>query len=125
LQDGETIDLGGKKIRYFYTPHVPHGWDAGLIFEETTRTLFCGDLFTQSGDSVAITQSDLIGPAFKTEELYQATVLNSLTAPTIRRLAEVNPTTLALMHGPAFQGNGKQALSDLADGYEKLFKATL
>jgi hypothetical protein len=67
----------------------------------------------------------LIGPAFKTEEMYQATVLNSLTAPTIRRLAEVNPTTLALMHGPAFQGNGKQALLDLADGYEKLFKATL
>ena len=125
MQDGETIDLGGKKIRYFYTPHVPHGWDAGLIFEETTHTLLCGDLFTQSGDSAAITQSDLIGPAFKTEELYQATVLNSLTAPTIRRLAEVNPTTLALMHGPAFQGNGKQALLDLADGYEKLFKATL
>ncbi len=125
MQDGETIDLGGKKIRYFYTPHVPHGWDAGLIFEETTQTLLCGDLFTQSGDSAAITQSDLIGPAFKTEELYQATVLNSLTAPTIRRLAEVNPTTLALMHGPAFQGNGKQALLDLADGYEKLFRATL
>jgi flavorubredoxin len=125
LQDGETIDLGGNKIRYFYTPHVPHGWDAGLIFEETTGTLLCGDLFTQSGNSVAITQSDLIGPAFKTEEMYQATVLNSLTAPTIRRLAEVNPTTLALMHGPAFQGNGKQALLDLADGYEKLFKATL
>jgi flavorubredoxin len=125
LQDGETIDLGGKKIRYFYTPHVPHGWDAGLIFEETTGTLLCGDLFTQSGDSVAITKSDLIGPAFKTEELYQATVLNSLTAPTIRRLAEFNPTTLALMHGPAFQGNGKQALLDLADGYEKMFKATL
>ncbi len=125
LQDGETMDLGGKKVRYFYTPHVPHGWDAGLIFEETTGTLLCGDLFTQSGDSVAITQSDLIGPAFKTEELYQATVLNSLTAPTIRRLAEVNPTALALMHGPAFQGNGKQALLDLADGYEKMFKATL
>jgi flavorubredoxin len=125
LQDGETIDLGGKKVRHLYTPHVPHGWDAGVLYEETTNTLFCGDLFTQSGDSIAITESDIVAPAFKTEELYQATVLNSNTAPTIRRMAELNPTTLALMHGPAYRGNGKQALLDLADGYEKLFKASL
>jgi hypothetical protein len=85
----------------------------------------CGDLFTQSGNSLPITESDIVGPAFKTEEMYQATVLNSATAPTIRKLAEFNPTTLALMHGPAFHGNGKQALLDLADGYEKLFKASL
>jgi flavorubredoxin len=125
LQDGEVIDLGGKKVRYTYTPHVPHGWDAGLLYEETTGTLLCGDLFSQAGNSVAITQSDIVGPAFQTEDLYHATVLTSLTAPTIRKLAEFNPTTLALMHGPAFQGNGKQALLDLADGYEKMFKATL
>jgi flavorubredoxin len=125
LQDGEVIDIGGKRLRYTYTPHVPHGWDAGVLFEETTGTLFCGDLFTQSGNSAAITESDIVGPAFKTEELYQATVLQSITAPTIRKLAEFNPTTLALMHGPAYQGNGKQALLDLADGYEKLFKASL
>src|SRR5262245_3828507 len=125
LQDGEVIDLGGKIVRYTYTPHVPHGWDAGLLFEETTGTLFCGDLFTQSGNTPAITKSDIIGPAFQTEDLYQATVLQSITAPTIRKLAEFNPTTLALMHGPAFQGNGKQALLDLADGYEKRFRSTL
>ena len=125
LQDGDVIDLGGKKVRYIYTPHVPHGWDAGLLFEETTQTLLCGDLFTQTGDTVAITDADLIGPAFKTEELYQASVLSSNTAPTMRRLAEFAPTTLALMHGPAFKGNGKQALLDLADGYEKLFQATI
>lgn len=125
LQDGEVIDLGGKRVRYVYTPHVPHGWDAGLLFEETTRTLLCGDLFTQAGDSVAITESEIIGPAFETEEMYHATVLTSTTAPTIRKLAELNPTTLGLMHGPAFQGNGKQALLDLADGYEKLFRASI
>jgi flavorubredoxin len=125
LQDGEVIDLGGKRVRYTYTPHVPHGWDAGLLFEETTRTLLCGDLFSQSGNTPAITQSDIVGPAFQTEDLYQATVLQSITAPTIRKLAEFNPTTLALMHGPAFKGNGKQALFDLADGYERRFKASL
>jgi flavorubredoxin len=125
LADGDVIDLGGKRVRYIYTPHVPHGWDAGLLFEETTKTLLCGDLFTQSGDSVPTTLSDIIGPAFKTEELYLATVLHSNTAPTIRKLAEFSPTTLALMHGPAYQGNGKQALLDLANGYEKLFKSSL
>ena len=125
LQDGEVIDLGGKRVRYLYTPHVPHGWDAGLLFEETTRTLLCGDLFTQAGDSVAMTESEIIGPAFETEEMYHATVLTSTTAPTIRKLAEFNPATLGLMHGPAFQGNGKQALLDLADGYEKLFRASI
>jgi flavorubredoxin len=121
LQDGDVIDLGGKKVRYLYTPHVPHGWDAGLLFEETTKTLFCGDLFTQSGNSVAISEADLIGPAFSTEDFYQATALTASTAPTIRRLAESSPRTLALMHGPAFVGNCKQSLLDLADGYEKRF----
>jgi flavorubredoxin len=125
LQDGDVIDLGGKKVRYIYTPHVPHGWDAGVLYEETTNTLLCGDLFTQTGDSAAITTDDIIGPAFQTEDFYQATVLSSNTAPTMRRLAELAPTTLCLMHGPAFQGNGKQALLDLAAGYEKLFRATL
>jgi flavorubredoxin len=125
LQDGEVIDLGGKKVRYIYTPHVPHGWDAGLLFEETTHTLLCGDLFSQSGDTKPITSSDIVEPASKTEDLYQATVLTSTTAPTIRKLAELSPTTLALMHGPAFQGNGKQALLDLANDYEKRFRATI
>jgi flavorubredoxin len=125
LQDEEVLDLGGKKVKYLYTPHVPHGWDAGLLYEETTRTLLCGDLFSQSGNTVAITQSDMVEPASKTEDLYQATVLTSSTAPTIRRLAEFSPTTLALMHGPAFQGDGKKALLDLADNYEKRFRATI
>jgi flavorubredoxin len=125
LQDGEVLDLGGKRVRYVYTPHVPHGWDAGLLFEETTRTLLCGDLFSQSGDSEAITNADIVGPASKTEDLYQATVLTSTTAPTIRKLAELSPTTLGLMHGPAFHGNGKQALLDLADDYEKRFKNSI
>jgi flavorubredoxin len=125
LQDGEVLNLGGKKVRYLYTPHVPHGWDAGLLYEETTRTLLCGDIFSQSGNTVAITDADIVGPAIKTEDLYQATVLTSSTAPTMRRLAELSPTTLALMHGPAFHGNGKQALLDLSNDYEKRFQASI
>jgi flavorubredoxin len=117
-QDNETMDLGGKRVRYLATPHVPHCWDAGLVYEETTNTLLCGDLFTQTGDLPARTEADMIGPALATEDLYEATSLTPVTAQTIRRLANLSPTTLALMHGPAFHGNGKQALLDLAEAYQ-------
>lgn len=125
LQDGEVLDLGGKKVRYLPTPHVPHCWDAGLLFEETTRTLFCGDLFTQAGNSAPTTQGDLIDPAFRTEEIYLATALTPVTAPTIRKLAELAPATLALMHGPAFHGDARTALRDLASGYEQRLQKAL
>jgi flavorubredoxin len=117
--DNETIDLGGKRVRYLATPHVPHCWDAGLVYEETTNTLLCGDLFTQMGNAPAETEGDIIMPAFTTEDIYLATSLTPGTASTIRRLAKLAPTTLALMHGPAFHGNGKNALQELATGYEK------
>lgn len=123
LQDGETLDLGGRKVRYLTTPHVPHGWDAGLLFEETTATLLCGDLFTQVGDGEAVTEGDIVGPALEAEDLYAATALTPATAPTIRRLADLAPAVLALMHGPALRGDGGQALRDLADGYEERHKA--
>jgi flavorubredoxin len=62
LQDGETINLGnGKRVRYLDTPHIPHGWEAGVLYEETTATLLCGDLFTQLGDGQAVTTSDIVG----------------------------------------------------------------
>ncbi len=64
LKDGETIDLGGgKRVRFIDTPHTPHGWDAGVLYEESTRTLLCGDLFTQLGDGPALTEGDVVGPA--------------------------------------------------------------
>jgi flavorubredoxin len=123
LQENEVMDLGGKRVRYLPTPHVPHCWDAGLMYEETTNTLLCGDLFTQTGDAQPRTEADLIGPAIATEDLYLATALTPVTAITIRRLSELAPRTLALMHGPAFHGNCKQALNDLADAYhERLLK---
>src|SRR5687768_5221510 len=64
LADGEVIDIGNKRLRWFDTPHVPHGWDAGLMADITTRTLFCGDLFTQPGDThAAVTEGDILGPS--------------------------------------------------------------
>lgn len=119
LEDGEVIDLGGKRVRYLATPHVPHCWDAGLLFEETTQTLFCGDLFTQIGKSPALSEEDLIGPAMAAEDQFGATALTPHTAPTIRRLADLKPARLGLMHGPTFRGNCERALHELADGYAK------
>ena len=120
LLDGEVLDLGGKRVRHLATPHVPHGWDAGVMFEETTGTLFCGDLFTALGDGPASTDADIVGPALDAEAVFGATCLTPATAPTIRRLADLAPTTLALMHGPAYTGDGAGALTALADGYAAL-----
>ena len=125
LQDNEVIDLGGKRVKYLYTPHVPHCWDAGLMFEETTGTLLCGDLFTQSGDLPPIVETDVVGPALAAEDVYEATCLTARTAPTIRRLAALAPAKLALMHGPAFHGNAQQALFDLADAYKERLARSL
>ncbi len=118
LADGEVLDLGGKRVRWIDTPHVPHGWDAGLLLEETTGTLFVGDLFTAMGDSPASTTADIVGPAQAAEDAFGATSLTPMTAPTIRRLAELAPATLALMHGPAFTGDTAAALGALAGFYE-------
>jgi flavorubredoxin len=119
LQDGETIDLGrGKRVRYLDTPHIPHGWEAGVLYEETTRTLLCGDLFTQIGNGPALTESDIVGPAIAAEDLFKYSSLNPGMGPTIRRLAKLAPRTLALMHGPSFTGDSATALCALADNYD-------
>jgi flavorubredoxin len=119
LQDGETIDLGkGKRVRYLDMPHIPHGWDAGVLYEETTGTLMCGDLFTQPGDGPALTEADIVGPAIAAEDMFKYSSLNPGMGATIRRLAELSPRTLALMHGPSFAGDGAAALRALADNYD-------
>ena len=117
LADGETVDLGPRRVRWIDTPHVPHDWDAGLLFEETTRTLLCGDLFTQIGDQPTTT-GDIVGPAAALEDMMGATALTPRTAPTIRALADLRPATLALMHGPTYSGDGAAALLALADDYQ-------
>ena len=118
LQDGEIIDLGGKRVRHIDTPHVPHGWEARVLFEETTHTLMCGDLFTHTGDGPALTAEDIVGPAEKAEQLFRATCLTPTTGTTIRKLADLSPKTLALMHGSSFNGDACRALRDLADLYD-------
>ncbi|NEX94057.1 MBL fold metallo-hydrolase [Caulobacter sp. 17J65-9] len=123
LADGEVVDLGGKRVRYMDTPHVPHGWEAGLLFEETTGTLLCGDLFTHVGRGPALTESDVIEPAMAAEALFKATSLGVATVPTLRRLARLKPTTLALMHGSSFAGDGAAALDALADAYEEMIRS--
>ena len=116
--DAEVIDLGGKRVRRIDTPHVLHGWDAGLVFEETTGTLLCGDLFTHTGGGPPVRDDDVIERAFAAEDLFKSTALTPFTAPTIRALAALDPRTLAIMHGSAFAGDCQEALLGLADGYE-------
>jgi len=118
LQDGEVIDLGGKRVRHLDTPHVPHGWEARILFEETTRTLLCGDLFTHTGDGPALTAEDIVGPAGRAEQLFKASCLTPTTGETIRTLADLSPKMLALMHGSSFNGDACGALRDLADLYD-------
>ena len=114
-----SFDLGGRHIRSFDTPHVPHGWDAHVIYEETTGTLFCGDLLTQVGDGPALTENDLVGAAIEAEDMFGASCLTPQTAPTIRGLAQLNPTRLAIMHGSSYGGEAASALLAIADEYER------
>jgi flavorubredoxin len=117
LANDETIDLGGKKVRWLDTPHVPHNWDAGLIYEETTGTLFSSDLFTQMGPCKATTTGDIVDAAIATGKAIPYMTSTPQAEPTLRRLAALAPKTIALMHGPTFKGDGAAALDALADHY--------
>jgi flavorubredoxin len=118
LADGEVIDLGGKRVRHIDTPHVPHGWEARVLYEETTGTLLCGDLFSHVGNGPALTEGDIVEPAMEAEAMFRSTAMAPDTAAVMRRLGELSPTTLAVMHGSSYRGDGGRALSDLAAAYE-------
>lgn len=118
LDDGEVIDIGGHRMRHIDTPHVPHAWDARVLFDETTRTLFSGDLFSQAGDDDPVRTGDIVGPAIEYEHRLPFSSLGPATVPTIRRLAALEPTTVCLMHGSVFTGDGAAMLNGLADFYE-------
>jgi flavorubredoxin len=120
ITDDEVLDLGGKRVRIIATPHVPHGWEAQVLYEEMTGTLFCGDLFTHLGNGPPLVAEDIVGPAMLAEEAFHATSIGQATAPTIRRLAQLNPQRLALMHGSSFEGDAANELERLADAYESL-----
>ncbi|MEW6704001.1 MAG: MBL fold metallo-hydrolase [Pseudomonadota bacterium] len=115
LADGERLVLGRHSLRWLDTPHLPHGWDAGLLVDDTTRTLFCGDLFTQPGGGAqALTEGDILGPseAFRQPMDYFAHAPHTATA--LARLAAEKPRTLACMHGSAWRGDGQALLQALA-----------
>lgn len=129
LADGEALDTGRSRMRFLATPHVPHGWDAGLFFEETERTLLCSDLFFHAGEAEPLIEvgvverarqairGNLEGPMAK-DLPYTAD-----TGPTLRRLADLAPKTLALMHGSTYRGDGRQAILDLAAVLEDVLGA--
>ncbi len=124
LADGEAIGLGGgRRLRWLDTPHIPHGWDAGVLYEEASGTLLCGDLFTQIGNGRALTGDDVVGPAIAAEDLFGFSSLNPGMGATIRRLADLSPRVLALMHGPSFAGDGAAALRALAADYDRRIRA--
>jgi flavorubredoxin len=116
LADGETLDLGRHRVTWIDTPHLPHGWESGLLFEEGTRTLLAGDLLTQPGAGrPAVTTADVLGPseAFRRSLDYYAHGRHQRRL--LERLAGLGPATLACMHGSAWQGDGGALLRALAD----------
>jgi len=119
LADGETMDLGGKRVRWIDTPHVPHGWEAGVVWEETASTLLCGDLLTHGGDGPPLTEGDVTAPAMASEDMFHAMSMAPATGQILQRLADLAPRTLALMHGSSFRGDGAAALRALAGYCEK------
>jgi flavorubredoxin len=120
VEDGEVLDLGTHRMRFLATPHVPHNWESGLWFEETTKTLFTGDLFTQVGDTPAVVDGDLVEASMLAESIFHATSGGADLVPTIERLATLEPSTLAVMHGSSFRGDGASQLRSLAAGYGSL-----
>ena len=120
MVDGDVLETGRYRFRFLATPHVPHCWEAGLLFEETQRTLLCSDLLHQDGDVEPMTESDVIGRCRETLLEYQRGSLAnyvpycSLTEVTLNRLAALQPKRLATMHGSVYVGDGSTALRDLA-----------
>jgi flavorubredoxin len=119
LADGEALVLGRHSVRWIDTPHVPHAWECGFLFEETTRTLLCGDLFTQPGaEHPALTSGDILGPSEAMRGALDYWAHSTSTRATLERVAELRPRTLACMHGSAWEGDGAALIVSLADTLE-------
>jgi flavorubredoxin len=121
MRDDEVLTTGKYRFRFLRTPHVPHCWEAGLLYEETSGTLLCSDLFTHNGEVEPVTSSDIVGRfregliAGQQSAFADAYPYTARTAETLGRLAALKPRTLAVMHGSSFVGDGAGALRDLAD----------
>lgn len=120
LADGEVVETGRRRLRFLATPHLPHGWDAGMFFEESERTLLCSDLFFHPGDPEPLAESDVVGPASAAmREGASGPLANDIpytpyTQSTLERVALLAPRTLAIMHGSSYRGDGAAALRALA-----------
>jgi flavorubredoxin len=127
LADHETIATGRHRLRFHQTPHLPHGWEAGHLFDETTRTLFCSDILHQGGNRPALTRGDVVADARHALAAYEGTPLRGyvpLTSQTdrfLRELATLEPTALATMHGSTYAGDGRAALLGYRDTLDELF----
>jgi flavorubredoxin len=120
LADGEALSLGRHTVRWFDTPHLPHAWECGFLQEERTRTLLCGDLFTQGGaDHPAITESDILGPSEAFRHAMDYFSHTKHARGMLEKLASAEPTTLACMHGSAWRGDGAKLLRALADALSR------
>ena len=126
MEDGETLDIGGatlsRRVIELATPHVPHNWESHMFFEQETGTLFLGDLVTQLGDGPAIrSDDDIVAAAIEAEDLFHQTSLSALVPATYRRLADLNPQRLAIMHGSSYEGDCAKLLRQMADVYEERY----
>jgi flavorubredoxin len=130
LSDDEVLDTGRYRFRFLSTPHVPHCWEAGLLFEQTHRTLLCSDLFHQVGDVEPVTEADIIDRCRGVLVEYQQGPLANylpyctLTDATLKRLAALRPRTLATMHGSVYVGDGHQALLNLAGVFREVLDSS-
>ena len=118
--DGVALDIGGHVLRFIATPHVPHNWESGVWFDETTKTLLGGDLFTALGDTAPVTEDDIVEAALVAEDVFHASSISATIPTTIRTLADLEPDTIAVMHGSSYRGDGGAQLRALADAYETL-----
>ena len=115
LADGEILPLGRHRLRWLDTPHVPHGWECGFMMELETRTLLCGDLFTQGGSGAApVTEADILGPSEEFRQAMDYYAHSPATATTLERIAREAPQVLACMHGSAWRGDGAALIRELA-----------
>ena len=116
LADGEELSLGQKRMRWLDAPHLPHNWECGYMFESTTKTLLCGDLFTHGGHEVVpLTESEVLSPSEAMRRAMGGVAIEAHTRALIDKLASTEPTTLALMHGSSYRGNGHALLKGLAE----------
>lgn len=115
LKDGEEFSIGGRRMQWLYTPHVPHGWDCGVLFDVGTRTLLCGDLFTQPGAGMApVTESEVLTASEGMRGMMDYYAHATSTGAVLERLAGLGPGMLACQHGSAYRGDGAALLRELA-----------